>query len=109
MGLANRTVLVPNEDPETVDIAAQRLDNEFPMVLKTLQGAKGVGVLLVETERSLQSTVSLVYKIDPTCDILLQEYIDMDYDVRVMINNKRVIGAMKRKKITPRSWSLLIN
>ena len=94
-----RTVLVPNEDPETVDIAAQRLDNEFPMVLKTLQGAKGVGVLLVETERSLQSTVSLVYKIDPTCDILLQEYIDMDYDVRVMINNKRVIGAMKRKKI----------
>jgi len=94
-----RTVLIPNEDPETVDMAAKRLDNEFPMVLKTLQGAKGVGVLLVETERSLQSTVSLVYKIDPTCDILLQEYIDMEYDVRVMINNRRVIGAMKRKKI----------
>ena len=94
-----RTVLIPNEDPETVDMAAKRLDNEFPMVLKTLQGAKGVGVLLVETERSLQSTVSLVYKIDPSCDILLQEYIDMEYDVRVMINNKRIIGAMKRKKI----------
>ena len=77
---------------------AERLDNEFPMVLKTLQGAKGVGVLLVETERSLQSTVSLVYKIDPNCDILLQEYIDMEYDVRVMINNKRIIGT-KRKKI----------
>ena len=82
-----RTVLIPNEDPETVDMAAERLENDFPMVLKTLQGAKGVGVLLVETERSLQSTVSLVYKIDPTCDILLQEYIDMEYDVRVMINN----------------------
>lgn len=94
-----KTVLVPNEDPETVDLASERLDNEFPMVLKTLQGAKGVGVLLVETERSLQSTVSLVYKIDPNCDILLQEYIDMEYDVRVMINNKRIIGAMKRKKI----------
>ena len=94
-----KTVLVPNEDPETVDLAAERLDNDFPMVLKTLQGAKGVGVLLVETERSLQSTVSLVYKIDPNCDILLQEYIDMEYDVRVMINNKRIIGAMKRKKI----------
>ena len=94
-----RTVLIPNEDPETVDMASKRLDNEFPMVLKTLQGAKGVGVLLVETERSLQSTVSLVYKIDPTCDILLQEYIDMEYDVRVMINNRTIIGAMKRKKI----------
>ena len=75
-----RTVLIPNEEPETVDMAAKRLDNEFPMVLKTLQGAKGVGVLLVETERSLQSTVSLVYKIDPTCDILLQEYIESDYE-----------------------------
>ena len=94
-----RTVLIPNEDPETVDMAAERLENDFPMVLKTLQGAKGVGVLLVETERSLQSTVSLVYKIDPTCDILLQEYIDMEYDVRVMINNKEIIGAMKRTKI----------
>ena len=94
-----RTVLIPNEEPETVDMAAKRLDDKFPMVLKTLQGAKGVGVLLVETERSLQSTVSLVYKIDPTCDILLQEYIDMEFDVRVMISNKRIIGAMKRKKI----------
>ena len=94
-----KTVLIPNEDPETVDAAAKRLNDKFPMVLKTLQGAKGVGVLLVETERSLQSTVSLVYKIDPTCDILLQEYIDMEFDVRVMINNRRIIGAMKRKKI----------
>ena len=94
-----RTVLVPNEDNETVQRAAEQLDDEFPMVLKTLQGAKGVGVLLVETERSLQSTVSLVYKIDPTCDILLQEYKDMDYDVRVMINNKKIIGAMRRNKI----------
>ena len=94
-----RTVLVPNEDNETVQRAAEQLDDEFPMVLKTLQGAKGVGVLLVETERSLQSTVSLVYKIDPTCDILLQEYKDMEYDVRVMINNKKIIGAMRRNKI----------
>ena len=94
-----RTVLVPNEENETVQRAAEQLDDEFPMVLKTLQGAKGVGVLLVETERSLQSTVSLVYKIDPTCDILLQEYKDMEYDVRVMINNKKIIGAMRRNKI----------
>ena len=94
-----RTVLIPNEENETVQRAAEQLDDEFPMVLKTLQGAKGVGVLLVETERSLQSTVSLIYKIDPNCDILLQEYKDMEYDVRVMINNKRIIGAMKRNKI----------
>ena len=95
-----RTVLIPNDEPETVDRAHEALDNEFPMVLKTLQGSKGVGVLLIETERSLQSQVSLIYKIDPFCDILLQEYIESDYDVRVVIVNREIIGAMKRNKIT---------
>ena len=70
------------------------------MILKTLQGSKGVGVLLIETERSLQSQVSLIYKIDPYCDILLQEYIESDYDVRVVIVNREIVGAMRRNKIT---------
>ena len=95
-----RTVLIPNDEPETVDTAHEALDNEFPMVLKTLQGSKGVGVILIETERSLQSQVSLIYKIDPFCDILLQEYIESDFDVRVVIVNREIIGAMKRNKIT---------
>ena len=95
-----RTVLIPNDEPETVDTAHESLDNEFPMVLKTLQGSKGVGVILIETERSLQSQVSLIYKIDPFCDILLQEYIESDFDVRVVIVNREIIGAMKRNKIT---------
>jgi len=93
------TVLIPNESNEAVDKAHESLDNKFPMVLKTLQGSKGVGVLLVETERSLQSTVSLVYQIDPYCDILLQEYVDMDFDIRVMIVNRKIIGAIKREKV----------
>ena len=95
-----RTVLIPNDEPETVDKAHEALDNEFPMVLKTLQGSKGVGVILIETERSLQSQVSLIYKIDPFCDILLQEYIESDFDVRVVIVNREIVGAMKRNKIT---------
>jgi len=95
-----KTVLIPNDDKETVDRAHEALDNDFPMVLKTLQGSKGVGVLLIETERSLQSQVSLIYKIDPYCDILLQEYIESDYDVRVIIVNREIVGAMRRNKIT---------
>ena len=84
-----RTVLIPNDEPEA-----------FPMVLKTLSGSKGVGVILIETERSLQSQVSLIYKIDPYTDILLQEYIESDYDVRCVIVNREIVGAMKRNKIT---------
>ena len=95
-----KTVLIPNDTPEAVDAAHEALDNKFPMVLKTLSGSKGVGVLLIETERSLQSQVSLIYKIDPYTDILLQEYIESDYDVRCVIVNKEIVGAMKRNKIT---------
>ena len=42
----------------------------------------------------------MIYKIDPFCDILLQEYIESDFDVRVVIVNREIIGAMKRNKIT---------
>lgn len=94
-----RTVLIPSDDPEAVNRAHEALDDKFPMVLKTLQGSKGVGVLLIETERSLQSTVQLIYKIDPYADILLQEYIEQDYDVRTVIVNRKILGAMKRPKI----------
>ena len=95
-----KTVLIPNDSNEAVDAAHEALDNKFPMILKTLSGSKGVGVLLIETERSLQSQISLIYKIDPYTDILLQEYIESDYDVRCVIVNKEIVGAMKRNKIT---------
>jgi len=95
-----KTVLIPNDSKESVDAAHEALGNKFPMILKTLSGSKGVGVLLIETERSLQSQVSLIYKIDPNSDILLQEYIEADYDVRCMIVNKDIVGAIKRHKIT---------
>lgn len=95
-----KTVLIPNDSRKSVDIARESLDNKFPMILKTLSGSKGVGVLLIETERSLQSQVSLIYKIDPNSDILLQKYIESDYDVRCVIVNKDIVGAMKRNKIT---------
>jgi len=94
-----KTVLIASDDEDAVDRAHEALDNKFPMVLKTLQGAKGVGVLLIETERSLQSTVQLISKIDPYADLLLQEYIEQEYDIRAMVVNKKVIGAMKRPKI----------
>lgn len=94
-----RTVLIPSDEPEAVNRAHEALDDKFPMVLKTLQGSKGVGVLLIETERSLQSTVQLIAKIDPYADLLLQEYIEQEYDVRVIIVNRKIIGAMKRPKI----------
>ena len=44
-----KSVLVPTE--EDIDSALEELDTNFPIILKTLRGAGGVGVLFVESKR----------------------------------------------------------
>ena len=88
------TVLVPNEKGGS--LAFDKLNSEYPVILKTNTGAKGVGVLFVESERGLESMVQLLYKLDENIALLLQSYIKTDFDVRVMVINNRVIGAMQR-------------
>ena len=67
--------------------------------MKTLRGSKGVGVLFVESEKSLDSIVQLIYKQDEDTDLLLQEYIPTDYDVRVLVLGGKVLATMKRPVI----------
>jgi len=67
--------------------------------MKTLRGSKGVGVLFVESEKSLDSIVQLINKQDEDTDLLLQEYIKNDYDVRVLVLGGKVLATMKRPVI----------
>ena len=76
--------------------AAERLGNKFPMILKTSIGSTGVGVMFVESAKALVSIVQLLYRENKYIDILLQEFIKTDYDVRVIVLKNRVMGAMKR-------------
>ena len=92
-----KTVLVPTEND--VDTALEELGAKFPIIMKTLRGAGGVGVLFVESKRALDSLVQLIYKQDPETDILIQEYIKTDGDVRVVIVGDKIIGTMKRKVV----------
>ena len=55
-----QTVLVPNKDG--VETAVENLGTGYPMIMKTLRGSKGVGVIFIESERSLESIVQLIYK-----------------------------------------------
>ena len=41
----------------------------------------------------------MIYKQDPETDILIQEYIKTDGDVRVVIVGDNIIGTMKRKVV----------
>ena len=62
-----KTVLIPNED--TWKDALESLDSKFPIIMKTLEGSKGIGVLFVESERSLSSLVQLLYNQDEKADL----------------------------------------
>jgi len=91
------TVLVPNQ--KGASLAFDKLGSKYPVILKTNTGTKGVGVLFVESERGLDSMVQLLYKLDENIALLLQSYIKTDFDVRVMVINNRVIGAMQRNVV----------
>ena len=88
------TVLIPNKD--SAKIAYEKLNTTYPVILKTISGTKGVGVLFVESEKSLESMVQLLYKVDEEISLILQVYIKTDQDVRVMVLNNTIVGAMKR-------------
>ena len=89
-----KTVLVPNEDE--LENAVQKLDTKFPIIMKTLRGSKGVGVLFIESERALTSIVQLMYKTDSSSDLLIQEYIKSEFDVRVIVLGGKIVGTMQR-------------
>ena len=90
-----KTVLI--SDPDNIEKDFEQLDTDFPIILKTLRGSKGVGVLFVESEKSLTSLVQVLNKQDEDSDLLLQEYIKTDYDARVHVLGGKVIAAMKRE------------
>ncbi len=89
-----KTVLIPNED--TWRDALESLDSKFPIIMKTLEGAKGVGVLFIESERQIESLVQLLYNQNEDVDLLIQEYIKTDGDIRVIVLGGKVIASMKR-------------
>ena len=92
-----KTVLCPS--PDAAEIAFENLDTKFPIILKTLRGSKGIGVLFVESERSLNSLIQTLYKMDTEADLLMQEYIKTDYDVRAIVLDGKVVAAMRRNVV----------
>ena len=96
--LTPNTVLVRHA--EGAEEAAERLGNKFPMILKTAVGSRGVGVIWIESLKALHSVIQLLHREDEFVDVLLQEYIKTDYDVRVIIAGGQILGAIKRPIVT---------
>ena len=89
-----KNVLIHHQD-KSLD-ALDRLDTKFPIILKTLTGSLGVGVVKIESEESLNATTQLMHKLDNDMGVLLQEFIPATYDVRVQVVAGKIHGAIKR-------------
>ena len=92
-----RTALIPNKDGWRQ--AFDSIDLKYPCIMKTLEGSKGIGVLFIESERQMDSLVQLLHSQNEDIDLLLQEYIKTDGDIRVIILGGKVIASMKREVI----------
>lgn len=73
------------------------LSGGAPLVLKILEGTQGVGVVLVESEKAAKSVLDAFYGMD--VNLLVQEFIEEagGADIRALIVDGEVVGAMKRQ------------
>jgi glutathione synthase/RimK-type ligase-like ATP-grasp enzyme len=82
-----RYALVTNED--NLDSALAKIGGKFPVVMKLLSGTQGIGVSIVDSYASLKSVYQTINKLSPEGEILLQEKIDSDFDIRVQVIVKK--------------------
>ena len=104
-----RYSLITSED--NLDQALEAVGGNFPVVLKLLSGTQGIGVSIVDSYASLKSVYQTIAKLSPENEILIQEKIDSDYDLRIQIivkkfdpinpspDNYILLGSMKREAV----------
>ena len=68
-----------------------------PLVIKLLEGAQGIGVVLAETRQAAQSVIQAF--MDLRVNIMVQEFIReaQGSDIRCLVIGGRVVAAMKRQ------------
>ena len=89
-----RTALITNES--SIDRAHKKVGGKFPVIVKSLHGAEGIGVAKVDSQESFKSVAQSLRKSGE--DILVQEMIDIDGDVRTIVMDGNIIASMKRLK-----------
>jgi RimK family alpha-L-glutamate ligase len=82
--------------PETCFIDSQKLlkkhSYKFPFILKDPYGWQGDSVYLIKTKQDLKNALK---KLPPT-GLIMQEYLQINYDVRIIVIGYKALGAIKR-------------
>lgn len=83
--------------PMDVDLAEKELG--FPVIVKTLRGTRGTGVLKCEDRGQFEDLAGLLASAEAKADFLFQHYVRASHgrDVRVLVIGGRVIAAMERR------------
>ena len=101
------TISSMNKLQEKVDA----IGGNFPIIIKITKGTQGVGVGQIDSMISLKSVLQAIFALAPKADILLQEKINSDYDLRIHVLYKgfermtpgidgyEIIGCMKRNQL----------
>lgn len=87
-----RTELVTHE--KSIPDAIIGVGGKFPVIVKTLTGAEGVGITKADSVDTLKALLQAFWKLE--AKLLIQEYIENDYDVRTIMINGKIIASMKR-------------
>jgi RimK family alpha-L-glutamate ligase len=90
-----RTAFVSDED--SVENAMKAIGGKYPVVVKTVTGAEGIGVSIIESEKSLRSVLQSLWKFG--AEVILQEFLPgFKNDVRSIVLNGKIFACAKRDK-----------
>jgi len=99
------------ENEEKIDQGVKEVGGKFPVVIKLLSGSHGIGVSIVDSYGSLKSVLQTIWKLDKSIEILIQEKIDSEYDLRIHVLTKKfnapvpedtdavLLGYMRRNRV----------
>ena len=89
-----RTSIINNE--ESVKDAHKRIGSKFPIIIKTIKGTQGIGVSIVNDYKSMISVIQSLWKFN--ADLLIQEFLEIQFDVRTIVIDGVIIASTKRVK-----------
>ena len=87
-----KTAVFTNE--EQIDAALEAIGGEFPVIVKTLFGTHGVGVVRADSKASLVSLIQLLLKSGE--QFMLQEFIEHSESARVLLLDDKVLASVMR-------------
>ena len=87
-----KTAFISNEN--NIKSGVDMIGGKFPIILKTLTGTQGVGVIKIESYEGLVATVQAMWKLN--AELLIQEYMPSDFDIRTFVVDNKIFASTKR-------------